>query len=184
MFSRLIENIAAKLNKSGLPYMVIGGQAVLLYGEPRLTRDIDITLGVGVGELKQVMDLVGELKLKVLVENPSKFVEEFMVLPVIDTESSIKVDFIFSFTPYEAQAIKRVKKIKFGREKVNFASIEDTIIHKIFAARPRDLEDVKNILLKNTDYDIVYIEKWLSDFDKSLNENCLERFKKILLETK
>jgi len=28
--------------------MVIGGQAVLLYGEPRLTRDIDITLGIGV----------------------------------------------------------------------------------------------------------------------------------------
>ena len=26
--------------------MIIGGQAVLLYGEPRLTRDIDITLGV------------------------------------------------------------------------------------------------------------------------------------------
>jgi len=25
--------------------MVIGGQAVLLYGEPRLTKDIDITLG-------------------------------------------------------------------------------------------------------------------------------------------
>ncbi|GAH87084.1 unnamed protein product, partial [marine sediment metagenome] len=25
--------------------MIIGGQAVLLYGEPRLTRDIDVTLG-------------------------------------------------------------------------------------------------------------------------------------------
>jgi hypothetical protein len=27
--------------------MIIGGQAVLLYGEPRLTKDIDITLGRG-----------------------------------------------------------------------------------------------------------------------------------------
>lgn len=26
--------------------MIIGGQAVLLYGEPRLTRYIDITLGI------------------------------------------------------------------------------------------------------------------------------------------
>lgn len=32
--------------------MVIGGQAILLYGEPRLTRDIDITLGINVDELK------------------------------------------------------------------------------------------------------------------------------------
>jgi hypothetical protein len=31
--------------------MIIGGQAVLLYGEPRLTRDIDITLGVSAEHL-------------------------------------------------------------------------------------------------------------------------------------
>lgn len=27
--------------------MIIGGQAVLLYGEPRLTKDLDVTLGIG-----------------------------------------------------------------------------------------------------------------------------------------
>jgi len=31
--------------------MIIGGQVVLLYGEPRLTRDIDITPGVNIDEL-------------------------------------------------------------------------------------------------------------------------------------
>jgi hypothetical protein len=35
--------------------MVIRGQAVLLYGEPRLTKDIDITLGVGVDRLGEMM---------------------------------------------------------------------------------------------------------------------------------
>ena len=38
--------------------MVIGGQAVLLYGEPRLTRDIDITLGVGVRELNKLKETI------------------------------------------------------------------------------------------------------------------------------
>ena len=33
--------------------MLIGGQAVLLYGEPRLTRDIDITLGVDVDKIRR-----------------------------------------------------------------------------------------------------------------------------------
>lgn len=28
--------------------MIIGGQAVMVYGEPRLTKDIDITLGVDI----------------------------------------------------------------------------------------------------------------------------------------
>ncbi|MGC9445266.1 MAG: hypothetical protein ACP5E9_10130 [Candidatus Methanospirareceae archaeon] len=44
--------------------MVIGGQAVLLYGEPRLTRDIDITLGLGVEHLATLEALTGAVGLK------------------------------------------------------------------------------------------------------------------------
>jgi hypothetical protein len=36
--------------------MVIGGQAVLLHGESRLTRDIDITLGVDASRLEKVRE--------------------------------------------------------------------------------------------------------------------------------
>ncbi len=43
MFEHLLAKIATALNKAEIPYMVIGGQAVLLYGEPRLTKGIDIT---------------------------------------------------------------------------------------------------------------------------------------------
>ncbi|GJL55165.1 MAG: hypothetical protein NPIRA02_22970 [Nitrospirales bacterium] len=38
--------ISKTLKRRRIPYMVIGGQAVLVYGEPRLTRDIDVTLKV------------------------------------------------------------------------------------------------------------------------------------------
>ncbi len=48
---------------------------------------------------------------------------------------------------------------------VKFATLEDVIIHKIIAGRPRDLEDVKTILLKNPNYNPKYIYKWLKKFD-------------------
>ena len=51
MVRDLIERLARALERAGLPYMVIGGQAVLLYGEPRVTKDVDITLGVGPEQL-------------------------------------------------------------------------------------------------------------------------------------
>lgn len=38
---RLIKRIAKVLDKEKIPYMIIGGQAVLIYGELRLTKDID-----------------------------------------------------------------------------------------------------------------------------------------------
>ena len=47
MYDRLLEKIALELDSRAIPYRVVGGQAVLLYGEPRLTRDIDVTLGRG-----------------------------------------------------------------------------------------------------------------------------------------
>ena len=47
MFNSLLKAIAQSLDRRGIPYMVIGGQAVLLYGEPRQTRDIDVTMGIG-----------------------------------------------------------------------------------------------------------------------------------------
>lgn len=182
MFQKLIEDIVAKLAKLDLPYMIIGGQAVLLYGEPRLTKDIDITLGIGVAENKKVLEIVKELNLKILVDNPDSFVNEFMVLPVIDEESGIKIDFIFSFTPYEIEAIKRSKKVKLGKTIVNFASLEDVLIHKVIAGRARDLEDVRSILLKNNNFDKAYILSLLKGFDKTLGENFSEQFDKILKE--
>ncbi|MCG2830895.1 MAG: nucleotidyltransferase, partial [Desulfobacteraceae bacterium] len=119
MFEKILSSIDVSLKKHDIPYMIIGGQAVLLYGEPRLTRNIDITL-------------------KPLPKDLKSFVRQTMVLPALDETTGIRVDFIFSFTPYETEAINRSKKIKILNQEVNFASPEDLIIHKIFAGRPRD----------------------------------------------
>jgi len=179
VFERLLKKIAIQLKKGAIPYMVVGGQAVLLYGEPRLTRDIDITLGIGVNGLGKVKKIIKAIGLKILVEKEKEFVEQNMVLPTLDKKSGIRVDFIFSFSPYEKQAIERGKDIKLGRTLVKFVSLEDLVIHKVIAGRARDLEDVKSILLKNPKYDLVYIEKWLEEFDKSLGDRFLKIFGEI-----
>lgn len=64
--------------------MIIGGQAVLIYGEPRITRDIDITLGVYIDRHPEIKLIVKKLNLKHLVENLENFVEETIVLPAIE----------------------------------------------------------------------------------------------------
>jgi hypothetical protein len=42
VIENLIKKIAQLLDRRNISYMIIGGQAVLLYGRPRLTRDIDL----------------------------------------------------------------------------------------------------------------------------------------------
>ncbi|MCD6138212.1 MAG: nucleotidyltransferase [Deltaproteobacteria bacterium] len=181
MFEKILSRIGASLSKRNLPYMIIGGQAVLLYGEPRLTRDIDITLGVNIDHLDDLLAVVQELSLRPLPKDIESFAKQTMVLPALDETTGIRVDFIFSFTPYETGAIKRARKVRIMDQEVNFASPEDLIIHKIFAGRPRDLEDVRTVLLKNPDIDIQYIRKWLKEFDASSDEKeFLKAFEGVL----
>ena len=184
MFQKLLKKIAQELDKVDIQYMVIGGQAILLYGEPRLTKDIDITLGVGIDKFKEVKNVAGKLKFKILVSKAEEFVKNTMVLPVVDEKSGIRVDLIFSFSPYERQAIERANRVKFGSTIVKFASIEDVVIHKIVAGRARDIEDIKSIILKNSNYDIKYITKQLKEFDNLLNKNFLNIFRKLAKEIK
>lgn len=186
MFAKIIAKIAQILSRNKIPYMIIGGQALLQYGSPRLTEDIDITLGVGVESSSNLISLLGKMNLVSFKEASPQFIRKTHVLPCRDKETKIRVDFIFSFLPYERQAIARAKKIIFGKTRVNFASPEDLIIHKMFAGRPRDLEDVRNILLKQKmKLDFKYIHKYLSEFS-SLSEHAhlLQDFKKLVQEVR
>ena len=66
MFEDLIARIAKELKNADLAYMIIGGQAVLLHGMPRMTKDIDITLGVDVGHLESALPAFGAMGLKII----------------------------------------------------------------------------------------------------------------------
>jgi len=181
MFEKILSRIGASLAKHGLPYMIIGGQAVLMYGEPRLTRDIDITLGVHIDQLDRLLAVIRELSLKPLPGDMEAFVRETMVLPAQDEKTGIRVDFIFSFTPYETSAIKRARKIKILDQDVCFASPEDIVIHKIFSGRPRDIEDARIIVLKNPGMDFDYVRELLREFDLVSDEKTfLKTFETLL----
>ncbi len=183
MFEKLISKVGRSLSKKEIPYMIIGGQAVLLYGSPRLTKDIDITLGVSVDRLTDMEEICRSEGLKILPENHKVFVQDTHVLPVKDESTGIRIDLIFSFTPYEEQAINRAKRVRLGKGEAQFASVEDVIIHKIFSGRPRDMEDVINIMVKNPDIDRAYIKRWLQEFDKTVDgSKFTESFEKILQE--
>ncbi|MBI4479192.1 MAG: nucleotidyltransferase [Acidobacteria bacterium] len=183
MFDHLLEQIANSLDAAGIPYMVVGGQAVLLYGEPRFTRDIDVTLGIGPERLDQVMSLVTHNGWHARAGVSPEFVSKSMVLPCEDPASGIRIDFIFSVSAYEQEALRRARKVRRGQAEVCYASAEDVVIHKMVAGRPRDLEDVRIILLKQPTMDAEYVRHWLGEFERGLGQSFLEPFEKLWSET-
>jgi hypothetical protein len=56
----------------------------------------------------------------------------------------------------------------------------DLIVTKIIAGRPRDLEDVKGVILKNPEYNRELAGRCLQMFDQELDCNFTARFEDIL----
>ncbi len=181
--SETLVNVCKALDVHKIPYMIIGGQAVLYHGYPRLTEDIDITLGLSISDFQKLLNILGDINCSPLVKNPEDFIKTTWVLPVEQYGSKIKIDFTFSFSEYETEAISNAVSVSINSVNVNFCSLNDLIIHKIFAGRPRDIDDVKNIYLKNKDkINLDYILKWLGEFDKSYSEVPKYSYTKLLKE--
>ena len=176
MYQLLLAKLARVLDGARIPYMVIGGQAVLVHGEPRLTRDIDITLGVDATELQKVLIAATAASLTPSVSDPEAFVRTTNVLPLSDSPTGLRVDLIFSFTPYESEAIRRAIAVTFDGVPVRFASAEDLIIHKLVAGRPRDIEDVAGILARKPSLDDLYLDGWLASFHEIVNRDLVSIF--------
>jgi hypothetical protein len=164
-FAALIARLGAELDAARIPFMVIGGQAVLLHGEPRLTQDVDVTLAVGPDRVPDLLGVCAALGLDPLPGDPHAFARETFVLPAADPVTGIRVDLIFSTTPYEAQAIERAILVDVGSRQVPFATADDLLLHKLFAGRPRDLEDAAGVVRrKGPELDWTYLEGWAQQF--------------------
>lgn len=166
MFNELFSRIGSCLKRHSIPYMITGGQAFLLYGKPKLIRDIDIIIGLDARCINLLLFIVQEMALKPLPDDPKAFVKQTMVLPVMDEPSGMRVDFIISSSAYEEQALKRARKVRHNEHLLYFASPEDVIIHKVLSGQPGDQEDMRSILVTHaSSIDLSYIRHWLREFD-------------------
>ncbi|ALA57271.1 nucleotidyltransferase [Nitrospira moscoviensis] len=119
------------------------------------------------------------LRITPLVD-PQSFTRDTMVLLCLDPATGIRIDFIFSFTPYERQAIDRAARISISHAQVRFATPEDLIVHKMLAARPRDHEDVTGILLKQPHLDLAYVRHWLVEFAAATSQPLVKQFETLV----
>jgi predicted nucleotidyltransferase len=177
---KALQSVASCLSGAGILYMVIGGQAVLQYGLPRFTQDIDVTIALTPAEAGKVLNCI-EGSFRVLPRNLEKFIRETWVLPVEHLETGVRVDFIFSATAFEREAIEKAREITVEDMSICYISPEDLIVQKIIAGRAIDLEDAKGILdMQGDKINRERIEKSIIALSRETGEKeWLKRWKEV-----
>ena len=161
-------SLARLLEQHQLEYMVIDGLANAVWGEPRATLGIDVTLAAETSDALGVVSAL-ESEFRVLASDPASFVRETRVLP-LESRAGVRVDLIFGFLPFEREAVARARPIEVAGGEIRFCTPEDLILLKIISRREQDLADVRGILRRRfRELDLDYLEPRIEELSTLLS---------------
>jgi len=139
--------VQSLLVERGWQFCFIGGIAIQRWGEPRFTRDIDLTLLTGFGsEERFVEELLQQLLPR--RQDAREFALKHRVL-LVRTAEGTDVDVALGALPFEERTIARATpwEIREGIA-LTTCSAEDLLIHKVFAGRGLDWGDAERVLIR------------------------------------
>jgi len=163
-------------------FCLIGGLAVLRWGEPRLTRDADLTLLTGFGkEAKFAEALLDAFEPR--HPDARAFALANRVL-LIAASNGTPVDIAFGALPFEIEMMQRATPFAFAPGCVlTTCSAEDLFVMKAFANRPQDWIDARGIAIKQgTVLDRRYILRHLTALSELKEEPAILEQARRLLE--
>lgn len=165
----LLVTIAKILKKLKIPYIITGGIAVLVWGRPRFTADIDIVIELPEEKVKGIKEAllalgkagyIDEISVKLAISREGEF-------NFIDGVTGVKVDFwIFKKSdPFDASRFKRRRVRTILDEKIYFTSPEDLILIKLKwyleSKSSKQLEDIESIFkISSKILDKRYLASW------------------------
>jgi hypothetical protein len=154
---RAISAITHLLDSLGIEYAIVGGIANAVWGEPRATIDVDVTVSVEADDLSNTIRAITS-QMRSPVPDAEAFVRQTRVLP-LDTDEGVRIDVIFALLPFEHDAIQRARKVAIADRTVAVVSPEDLVLMKIISDRPRDLSDAEAIVRRRLrEMDREYLE--------------------------
>jgi len=175
---KALSTITSWMERMNISYMVFGGIANSIYGNPRQTFDVDIKFSL---ESKYEMEqFIEELKsiATLLPTEPLQFIKETNVIPIeID---DVRVDMVVADLPFEIEAIQRSMYVEFSNIKIKVCLPEDLIIQKAVSTREKDWLDIRNVIENQHDkMDWNYLLKHCKDLADFLNKTEIyDRIKK------
>ncbi len=137
----LLATLAPVANRWGRWY-VFGAQAVIFYGVPRLSADVDVTLALEPDAPERFAEDMTAAGFVVRVDDPD-FVRRTRVMPFVHTATGMPVDVVLAGSGLEDEFLARARPANLLGMVVPIIDPADLIIAKVLAGRPKDIDDAR-----------------------------------------
>jgi len=165
--AELLRYLVDVLEALGAEYMIGGSQASMYYGEPRLTRDVDVIVALRSEQLPVLLRRFSPDEFYVDEQTARDAVQTRGQFNIIHPGSGLKIDvYVNPDTPYDRARLARRQRLPLAPGvEAYFARPEDVILYKLLFHRQVEstlhLRDVVGILrVSGPDLDERYLTEW------------------------
>lgn len=160
----VVRDVSARLDDAGIAFMLTGSLAMNYYAEPRMTRDVDLVVGLREADVARVASLFAD-GYYVDTDAIAEAVAHYSSFNAIHEASVIKVD-CFPRKPdaFHVAEFERRRRVVIGDFETSLVTREDLILSKLLWARTSgsetQLRDVRNLTLAG--FDEAYVRAWVA----------------------
>lgn len=168
----LLGALSGVLGRWGRWY-VFGAQAVIAYGVPRLSADVDVTLQIEPDDPERFASEMKTAGFDLLVDD-GDFIRRTRVMPFVHRATGMPLDIVLAGSGLEEEFLRRAKSVDIGGVTVPLIEAADLMIAKILAARPKDIEDARALWRsRGHDLDAARIRNVLLMLEEALSQGDL-----------
>ena len=154
-----------------------------MLGRPRLTQDVDALAILAESDWAEASRLAPQFNILPRIDNALQFAKRSHVLLMRHTASGIDVDLTFGELPFERAAVANCENHDVGGIRVRLPRVEDLLVMKAIARRPKDVEDLQGLLAAHPDADVASARRWVREFATAMSTpDMLQEFEALLSE--
>lgn len=168
----------------GKDFFFVGGLALQIWGEPRLTTDIDCTLFTDlIDEDRQISEILKRFKSRFEDEKDAIELARTRRVLLVESPAGTGIDILLSGLADISDELARSTYQPFTDNiSLRVCSAESLIVFKTVAGRFQDYADIESVLIKQTSLDWNYIDGWLANAagyqDLDVNLSTLQLLRK------
>ena len=171
--AKALAEIASALHATNVPWMVIGGIAIIARGVRRMTTDIDVVVRGDETTPAALLRALATRRIVPRIDNAEAFARERLVLLLCHEPTGVDFDLSFGWTTFEHEALEARSDVAYGSVVAPMARAEDLVIFKAMAARPKDIEDAAALILMHKDINIDRVRRHLAELAALAEEPSL-----------